>query len=114
VFAPLLTDYPLTQEGDHASLKRLSYKTLGKEIRTWPFIFTPTEDRSFAPIAIDRAWTIIALQIINYSNGLPALGARKEMAQLSPGDALHFRGDVAQTYGENGGGLCTMIEWMYS
>lgn len=33
--------------------------------------------------------------------------------QLNPGDALHFLGDVVQTYGGEGGGLCTMIEWRY-
>ena len=74
---------------------------------------TATEKSSFMPADIDRAWTIIALQIITYDNGLPALGERQERMQLSPGDALHFRGAVEQTYSEHGGGLCTMIEWRY-
>jgi hypothetical protein len=47
-------------------------RPLQSSVRTWPFIFAPTETTSFAPVAVDRAWTIIALQIVSYSNGLPA------------------------------------------
>lgn len=82
-------------------------------MHAWPFIFASTEKSSFTPVAGDRAWTIIALQTVSYSNGLPALGVGEERTQLNPGDALHFLGDVAQTYGGGGGGLCTMIEWSY-
>ena len=73
-------------------------------------MFTPTERNSFAPVVIDRAWAIIALQRVTYSNGLLALGVAEERTQLSLGDALNFLGNVSQTYREHGGGLCTIIE----
>jgi len=100
-------------EGDRSAVRRLSVRALSSDIRTWPFLFTPSGTSNFSPTANDRAWTIIALQLVNYNNGLPALGAAEKRTQLSPGDALHFRGTVEQAYGENGGGLCIMIEWKY-
>lgn len=59
----------------------------------------------------DYVFTILALNDMSYSNGLPALGREKKTHELRRGQALHFIGDQLQTWSGKGGGNLIWFYW---
>lgn len=64
-----------------------------------------------SPGRTDLAYTILALGDLSCENGLPALGRLKVNYTLKSGQALHFMGDVQQTYCGTGGGTLIWFNW---
>jgi hypothetical protein len=63
------------------------------------------------PGRTDLAYTIVALGDLSTDNGLPALGSSKSKRTLKSGEALHFMGDLQQTYSSAGGGTLIWFQW---
>jgi hypothetical protein len=75
-----------------------------------PGIFN-TPSCTIRPGRTDFAYTILALGDLSFENGLPALGSSRTKYSLRSGEALHFMGDLEQTYGDTGGGTLIWFHW---
>jgi hypothetical protein len=60
----------------------------------------PKEQKS---LRMDYVYTILALNNMSYSNGLPAIGPNATQFYLQKGKALHFIDDQLQTWSGSGG-----------
>ena len=59
----------------------------------------------------DYVFSILALNDMSYMNGLLALGKEKTKHELKKGEALHFMGDLPQTWSGKGGGNFIWFYW---
>jgi hypothetical protein len=69
---------------------------------------SPYEQKS---LRTDYVFTILALNDMSYSNGLPALGQDAKTYTLHKGEALHFMGDQSQKWSGQGGGNLIWFYW---
>ena len=76
-----------------------------------PAIFGESTIESTQPGRTDWVFTIVALGELSYDNGLPALGSKAVKYTLKSGEALHFIGDLKQSYSGRGGGTCIWFHW---
>ena len=81
---------------------------VGSEPGTCVNLETPYEQKS---LRTDFVYTILALNDMSYSNGLPALGQDAKIYNLHKGEALHFMGDQSQKWSGHGGGNLIWFYW---
>ena len=81
---------------------------VGSEPGTCVDLEKPFEQKS---LRTDYVYTILALNDISYSNGLPALGQDEKVYSLQKGEALHFMGDQSQKWSGRGGGNLIWFYW---
>ncbi|TPX23104.1 hypothetical protein DIZ76_012426 [Coccidioides immitis] len=68
-------------------------------------------ERQQKSLRTDWIYSILALENLSYSNGLPALGKERRKFELKAGEALHFRGDLQQSWSGEGGGVLLWFYW---
>jgi hypothetical protein len=81
---------------------------VGSEPGTCVNLGKPHEQKS---LRTDYVYTILALNDMSYTNGLPALGHDAKEYSLRKGEALHFMGDQKQTWSGQGGGNLIWFYW---
>ena len=103
------------QAGNHLQALADVLHTCPSKIQSHYKSSTPAVFNGTIPIRLEGddtglVYTIIALEDLALSNGLPALGDREETLDLKEGEALHFDGKVRRIFRGYGGSLL-LIYW---
>ncbi|RFU26589.1 hypothetical protein B7463_g9746, partial [Scytalidium lignicola] len=105
----------ITFYGDKSEISRILGISTSEVQRRFqgarPGIFNPLSGMTVTSGRTDLVYTVLALGDLSYDNGLPALGSSKKKYELKSGQALHFMGDLEQSYSSTGGGTLIWFQW---